>query len=171
MTIARWLLVLGSMVVIFGCATPERLTMPIPRGETWVKGSESQDRKRKVLLAEFVRKGETVQNWTELYSVVNLQLTEASPTREHFMEDLKGKMQQRCPEVEWKVIQQQSNALLYEWRITKCAPHPDQHEIARIVDGKSNRFKISYTAKVPELPEAKRKQWIDVLLHAQVRQP
>src|SRR5882672_6229420 len=156
--------VLGSILVIWGCATPKppenlMFTFPPKNKEEWVKGSESEDRKQKMFLVEFVRKGETVQNWTELFAVFNFLLRESSPTREQLMDDLKVRMQQRCPNVEWTLIEQRSSDLLYEWRITKCAPHPDQHEIARIVDGNSNRFKISYTAKVTELPEAKRKQW------------
>ena len=175
MKVTRWFCVLGSIFVLLGCATrktPESLmfTFPPKDKETWVKGSESEDRKQKTFLVEFVRKGETVKNWTELFSVFNLLLTESSPTREQLMDNLRARMQQRCPNVEWKLIEQRSNDLLYEWRITKCAPHPDQHEIARIVDGNSNRFKISYTAKVTELTETKRKQWTDILLRAEVKQ-
>jgi len=156
--------------VVAGERTPEHLLLSFPHGEEWVKGSESEDKRQMLFLVEYVRKGETVKNWTELYSLFNTLLTESSPTREQLMNKLRADMQQRCPNVEWKLIQQRSNELLYEWRITKCAPHPDQHEIARIMDGKSNRWKISYTAKVTGLPEAKRKQWIDLLLRPEVKQ-
>src|SRR5713101_3220729 len=138
MKTTRWFCVLGSILVILGCATPktpESLTFTFPpkNKEEWVKGSESEDRKQKMFLVEFVRKGETVQNWTALFSIFNFLPRESSPTREQLMDDLKAKMQQRCPNVVWKLIEQRSNDRLYELPLTKCGPHPDQHEIARIV--------------------------------------
>jgi len=117
-----------------------------------------------------VRKGESINNWTELFSIFNLPLTSSSPPREQLMNELKEKMQNRCPNVVWSVIQVGPNDILYEWRIVTCSPHPDQHEIARIVDGKQNRFRIAYTAKTTELSADKRKEWIDNLLAAKFEQ-
>jgi len=165
----RCVLLCAISIVGSGCATPESLNISLPKNEEWIVGNRSAVRGVSVL-NELVRKGESIDNWTELFSIFNLPLTPSSPPREQLMSELKEKMQNRCPNVVWSVIQVGPSDILYEWRIVKCSSHPDQHEIARIVDGKQNRFRIAYTAKTTELSADKRKVWIDKLLAAQVKQ-
>ena len=164
----RCVLLFAISVASSGCVTrvpQESLTFSVPKNEQWVVGNHSVVRGVSIL-NEMVRKGESIKKWTELFSIFNLPLTPSSPPREQLMSELKAKMQKRCPNVVWNAIQTGPSDILYEWRIAKCSPHPDQHEIARIMDGEVNRFRIAYTAKTTEMPADRRKEWMDILLAA-----
>jgi len=53
--------------------------------------------------------------------------------------------------------------MLYEWSIKGCPPAADQYEIARVVYGKFNVFRLAYVAKTSALPPEEREQWIKEL--------
>src|SRR2546425_9625710 len=80
----------------------------------------------------------------------------------------------RSPAMTWNVINRQfasdteEAGMLYEWTIKGCPPDADQHEIARVVYGKFNIFRLAYTAKTPALAPEKREKWIKELSTAKV---
>ena len=75
----------------------------------------------------------------------------------------------RCPKMTWNVINRQfaneteEAGMLYEWSIKDCPPDADQHEIARVVYGRFNVFRLAYVAKTPALAPEKREAWIKEL--------
>ncbi|HSQ06878.1 MAG TPA: hypothetical protein VLM84_04195, partial [Chromatiaceae bacterium] len=68
----------------------------------------------------------------------------------------------------WNVIKRDKNSILYEWQIKNCPGSPDQTEIARIIQGNENLWRLAYTAKTTNLSKQKRKDWIESLLFANV---
>lgn len=118
---------------------------------------------------EVVPEGQTVDNWTEMLTQHEYSKKVVPESPIAFMDELKAKMEQRCKNVVWDVLEQTSTSVLYEWRIRDCAPHADQHEIARMLDGQWNRFQIRYTKKVIEIPAETRRRWIESLSSAHVR--
>src|SRR2546422_3992237 len=44
-------------------------------------------------------------------------------------------------------------SILYESKFTNCPPHADQHEVARVIYGKSNIFRLAYVAKTQRSEE------------------
>jgi hypothetical protein len=92
-----------------------------------------------------------VQNWSELITIQNFANIKGSPHA--FFEGLKVLREKKCPgTTTWNVIDKDERSILYEWKAKPCAGFPEQHEISRIIDGKWNRFRIAYTAKVSEIP-------------------
>jgi hypothetical protein len=75
-------------------------------------------------------------------------------------------MEQRCPDVVWPVIQRQEKAILYEWWIANCPPHPDQHEIAHILEGEVTLWRPAYTVRGKAVSAELREQWITELAEA-----
>lgn len=120
-------------------------------------------------IQEFVRKGETIENWTELLTLMNFARTpSASPSPEAVMNEAKAKLEQRCPGVTWKVLERQETAILYEWQTADCPSSPNHRSVARVLDGKWNRWVLAYEIKVKDWPEAKRSLWIELLSKARV---
>lgn len=72
-------------------------------------------------------------------------------------------MGQRCPGVVWNIIREREDDILYEYHFVQCAGHPDQHEIARILYGRWNIWRIAYTQKGAPMGEQERLKWIEVL--------
>jgi hypothetical protein len=113
------------------------------------------------LLMEWVLQGEKAAAWTELISAQAFDKHQSKfPPPEAAMEQLKAVMRLRCPETIWQVLERRDDSILYEWRTTPCAVQPMQHQIARIFDGVKNRYRLAYTAKVPELVPDLRQAWI-----------
>jgi hypothetical protein len=144
----------------------ERLSFQLPLdGRQWKVGYKAEDRAQ--VIFEYVLQGETVENWTELVTIQSFDKQYIKfPPPETAMNLLKERMVQRCPTVEWNVNERTKESILYEWRIKNCPPNPDQMEIARLIEGKWNRYRVAYATKVSELPQRKRTDWIKSLREA-----
>lgn len=113
---------------------------------------------------EFVPKGESIENWTRLFTIQTLARTKSSPDDPiRMMTGLKGLMEKRCPNLFWKVISESNHDILYEYHFDNCPGQPSQHEISRILYGKWNIWRISYTQKGPPINEIERLKWIEAL--------
>ncbi|MBI3610959.1 MAG: hypothetical protein HY204_09705 [Nitrospirae bacterium] len=167
------------VILLAGCATGEHMTFsfkrPVP-GKEWKIGYQ-QELKDQYFIVEYIPSDETLNNWTKMVTIQNFGLkTRGQPTAysgktpEELMSDLKEKMEKRCSNTVWNVIEHGQNDVLYEWRIENCSPEPDQHEVARIFDGKWNRFRVAYVSKVKKLPDEERAEWIDNLKKARIEE-
>ena len=144
----------------------EGLRLSLPTDTKWVTGN-SQTIEGKYEINELIPEGETIQNWSELITIQNFASMSGTP--EQILEQLKVIREKACPgSTEWNIIDKNEHSILYEWRAKPCAGYPEQHEIARIIDGNWNRYRIAYTAKVTEIPTKKRTATIQGLSEATV---
>lgn len=126
--------------------------------------AHSHEEKGLYAIDEFVSKNETIDNWTKLVTVQNFAKKTASPADpKSMMIGLRQSMEQRCPGVVWNIIRERDDDILYEYHLIECAGHPDQHEIARILYGRWNIWRIAYTQKGPPMGEQERLKWVEAL--------
>ena len=133
----------------------------------WKIGHQTKDQNQ--IIVEFVRPDEKIDSWTELLTMQIIR----KPRSPEPLDDLVPKMHQdiskRCPKMTWNVINRQfaseteEAGMLYEWAVKDCPPDADQHEIARVVYGRFNIFRLAYVAKTSALAPEKREQWIKEL--------
>jgi hypothetical protein len=117
-----------------------------------------------VVIIEYVREGDDIRNWKELFTYHNSRLGRGKQTPEDDLNKLKAMREKECPgATQWNVIEQNESSILYEWQANPCLGWPEQHEIARIFHGKHNLFMLRYTAKVHELEPDTRAAWIKTL--------
>src|SRR5262245_42266803 len=136
-----------SLVFFAGCATPGHDSLSFRFSEAhWQPGS-TQAVQGMFAIDEFVRPGETLQNWTELLTIQRFHKRFVAQPPETLMYELKTRMEQRCPGVVWQVIRRQEKSILYEWQIATCPSHPAQHEIARLLDGEVTLWRLAYTVR------------------------
>jgi len=134
-------------------------------GSDWKTASATE--KHGQLMMEFVRNGDDINNWKELFTYQNFAKGKQTP--EEFLNKLKALREKECPGATvWNVIEQNESSILYEWRAKPCLSWPEQHEVARIILGKHNLFILHYVAKVPELAPDTRTKWIKTLEDATV---
>ena len=144
----------------------ERIKFSFDDGE-WQLGYQHEDSQHKIM--EFVRKGETVNAWSELVTMQNFALTPKDRPRTEMYAALMWLRERECPgSTVWHLIDLDEKSILFEWQATPCAGWPNQHEISRYLDGKWNRYRLAYTAKVRELPAEKRALWIRDLSAARI---
>ena len=135
--------------------------------KAWVVGHQAKSQSQ--IVVEFVHPNEKIDNWTELMTMQVLRKPKSPEPIDALVTRMHQDMSKRCPAMKWNVINRQfasdteEAGMLYEWSIKGCPPDADQHEIARVVYGKLNVFRLAYVAKTSALPPEKREQWIKEL--------
>jgi len=110
-------------------------------------------------IREFIPENESINNWSKMITVQFKSGRKDSPKL--FMETLKISMEKQCKNTIWKIIKKNNNSILYEWRISNCEHHSDQHEIARLLRGNDGLHRTAYTEKIKEISTMKRQEWIE----------
>ncbi len=152
-------------LALFACSTPLE-TVRIPASvEGWVV-AHAQDKAGTGNITEFIRGGQTLQNWSEMITIQFLENTKTSPA--DFMAQLEKAMRERVPSVNWKVIAGDEESILYEWQFSGVAKQPDQHEIARLLRGNDGLHRVAYTKRGAPLSSEGRMEWIGYLRGAAV---
>jgi|HubBroStandDraft_4_1064222.scaffolds.fasta_scaffold749658_1 hypothetical protein len=162
----RFLRVLAVALALVSCATQlETATFHVPDGVGKWKAAFASERRGRTL-AEFVPQDESIDNWSRLLTVQFIEQQGLSPMES--MAQLRATMQSRCPRSSWKIVQQDSTSVLYEWSIAGCGSNSDQHEIARLLKGNDGIQRIAFTRKGAELEPSEREQWIKTFSEAYV---
>lgn len=121
-------------------------------------------------LAEFIRQGDDIDHWRELLTIQSFDAkSSGSASPEESLDAIKALREQRCPgATRWNVIETRPDSILYEWQARSCQGWPEQHEIAKILLGKYNRFWIHYVAKNYQLPSETRSAWIKAFAESKI---
>ena len=61
------------------------------------------------------------------------------------------------------MIEESPTSILYEWWIGGCVAAPDQHEVARVLDGHAGVHRVAFVAKGERMPDHLREEWIERL--------
>ena len=161
-----FLRVCAVLLALAGCATQlETATFRAPDDSGKWKAAGGSDRRGRTI-AEFVPQNESIDNWSRLLTVQFIERQGVSPVE--FMTQLRATMQNRCPGTAWRIVQQDSTSVLYEWSIAGCGANPDQHEIARLLKGNDGIQRIAFTRKGAELEPNEREQWVRTFSEAYV---
>ena len=119
------------------------------------------------VITEFIREGDVINNWKELLTIQRFPPLWGGPSPEDAFNKLKVIREKKCPGVtKWNIIDKDERSILYEWQATPCFGWPDQHEIARIIYGKYNRFVLHYALKTRQMSAEQRSKWIKKLSDA-----
>jgi len=118
---------------------------------------------------EFVRPGQTVENWTELVTVQRHRKTADLGSVDDQIAAHHTDLVARCPDSTVEVIRRTPDGVLYEAHVVNCQQGADEHGLARVFDGTSNRFLVSYAVRgaVAMTPE-RRAERIEKLMAVQM---
>ena len=117
------------------------------------------------VMTEYVVPPQVVQNWTELFSTQRLLATAHMPLRK-MVASLHEQTLRVNPNAKWHILYEDVDSILYEWRIEDSQGHPAQHEIARLIRGERDIYRVAYVAKVPALDKHTRNLWANLLQKA-----
>lgn len=128
--------------------------------------NQQRDAKAGLNLAEYVRKGDTLEDWDELLTVQSFALKRwGGGSPDEVLEATRRAREQACPDITtWNVIARDAHRVVYEWHTSApCMGQPPQREIAVIAVGKLERFRIAYTTKASAIAARDRALWVQVL--------
>lgn len=119
-------------------------------------------------VAEWVRNSESVQDWTRLFTVQRM-FRRGGATRAHdLLKKIEADLKRVCPNAEVKIVRDGAKDLVYEWSIPEGERLAAQHELARIVIGKTDAHRIAYTGRGAQMPSDERARWLKELGEARL---
>ena len=132
-----------------------------------LSSSGAQDAGRgKGTLTEWVRAGEEDADSDDLISIQFLEGRKGSAIEAvHQLFQLQNA---KYSSVQHAVLEQDDFSVLYEWLLIGSDPHPDQHEVARMIEGHQGLHRVAYVHKGGRLTEAERAEWMDLLRSSKV---
>ena len=165
------------LIIFIRCASslrssspPESLIMPFTfEGGTqaWSVGHETGNAVLRVV--EFVRPGETIDNWTELVTVQTFNKAVDIGSVENQVAEFRRNLTARCSEATLEPIPEHAADLLYESRVTNCKVGDDEYNLTRIVEGRANRFIVQYAVRrTKTMTPERRAEWIPKLSAVQI---
>ena len=123
-----------------------------------------QDESEHSILAEYVTNGESVKNWTQLFTYQQMRKPlPAEVTPENFAEHIDAGLKSKDITYRFSVLNASENEAMIEFRIT--SPRKlQQDELQRIIKKKDGIFiMIHYVIKKPDMGSAARAAWVENL--------
>ncbi len=116
---------------------------------------------------EYTLPSEQVQNWRELVTVERLLgLADKKVSPRQVMASIKKRIQSIDPKAEWNVLKDDDGDVVYEWRFSENDDRPPHHEMARLLEGKHDIYRIAYATRSGI--GSKRDEWADLLNSAKL---
>ena len=114
---------------------------------------------RIVTSAEYVLPHEQIQNWSEL---VNIQRLHGQANRgaslKQIVEEMMASLKKTNPDRQFRILDEKSASILFEWKTTGGENSAPQHEIVRVFSGPVDVHRMAYVKKVTSLMEEEAKQ-------------
>ena len=124
---------------------------------------------RAQILTEYLRPGQSLRNWEEMFNVQRLiGLSAQHVTPAQLMDTIKQKLSEGYPDFHFQVLMNDDESAMFEWRIPAKDQRQAQHEIVRLFAGRNDIHRIAYVRHIPELSPEDRSQWVDILKAAQL---
>jgi hypothetical protein len=121
-------------------------------------------------ITEYVLPDETVNGWTELVSVQTFPGAQETTALASVVGVFKDKLLKECPDALWRILKESQDEVLHEWKTTGCRGWDNQHEIAKLMKGKSAIYRVSYANRSLPLEDEKRAQWVELVGAARIEE-
>ena len=113
---------------------------------------------------ELTRNGEQIQQWTELFSKQRFPLiSKTKATVDGMVKAMHNSLKATDPNVEFNVISQSPSEVHYHWVSHPTEGNPAQHEVAKIIKGQKDFYRIAYVKKTDRLSETELAKWNRVI--------
>ncbi len=130
----------------------------------WVVGS--QGGANGGFVREYVLTDELITRWT---SLVTSQHTIGVVGARIAMTSMMITLARDCPDAQLNIIEESSDAIMFEWWHQGCGGHPAQHEIRRIITTNRGTHMLAFVEKTTRLDAKRREQWIALLRAAKLK--
>lgn len=152
----------------FGGSGPYQEGIVIPFvSEAWEVGYSAENEVQRVV--EYVRPGQTVENWLELVTVQTFNKAAGVGSVEDSLSVYRRDLLSRCPDSKVNILRQSSADVVYEAYVMGCAEGPEEHVLARVLDGAFNRFVVQYSVReAATMAPSRQTDWIEKLMSVQI---
>lgn len=117
-------------------------------------------------LSEYIPEGQSMAQWSELYTVQRIHGIAQKQTAQALMQQMEQKLKERNPNVEFAVIAEAENDVLFQWRDAGGKDRQPQHEIVRMLAGSRDLHRLAYSQRVAQIPTESAQRWVGILRNA-----
>ena len=153
--------VVPFLLLAAACETPvETVVVPFPTG--WKVGHELDLGAGLGTMEAWIPTDENIEDWSE---IISIQLLEELQGRrvDELVAQIFADQKARYAHVDTAVIEEDEWSVLYELFQHDSPPHPDQHEVARMIEGNMGIHRVSYLRKGPRMSDEEREIWVGLL--------
>ncbi len=113
---------------------------------------------------ELTANGEKIQAWTELFSKQRFPLmSRTGASVKGMLESIQKSLVAVDPNVEFTVLSKSPSEAHYHWITRATKNNPAQHEIAKIIKGQKDFYRIAYVKKTERLSKQEFAKWSKVI--------
>jgi hypothetical protein len=141
------------------------LSVPLEEG-TWVVGFRDMNAPGE--LVEYVRRGESVDNWTEMFSERTLPDLQKTSTPGDSFADYKKTIKENCPDAKWTLIEDSSADVVYQMTPGTCEESRPAYEIGRFMSGGRALYQLLWQSKSQTVDQKQKDAWISTLTSSEV---
>ena len=151
---------------------PKKPAVPLGRldwkpgdDQKWTVGFRMANKVK--VLNEYVRVGETVQDWRELTTFEFWPKMRARLDAAKFVDSFRKRLEQIAKaegaKFTWNILAKNASKVVYEWTISGGAKRRAERELATMINAERDIYRIAYTCKGLESDAERRAGWIDAL--------
>lgn len=132
--------------------------------DSWYSANKEMNRQLRIY--EYVRKGEQIEEWSELVTTQHIFLS--SPTRNlrRFADRMKEALKNDCRGVDWDYLKKRSEMIRYEWKHDGCNGEPPQHVLGKLETSEIGIHSIQYAMKSKQIPDEDYAHWNSLIVAA-----
>ncbi len=113
---------------------------------------------------ELTRNGEPIQQWKELFSKQRFPMMSSTDATVKGMADsMHESLKRTYPNIHFVILSETPTSIVYHWRTTPTKSRPAEHEVAKIIKGKKDFYRVAYVKKTEKLADAEFKKWSKVI--------
>ena len=121
------------------------------------------------LFLEYVLKGESIEDWSELITIQKFSSTDNVHQVEDYLNQFKISLQKSINgKLDFQVLKKETNDALYEFQLVDDKNQPDQYELGYILKKDSNIWFFHYANKTRKISDNNKKKWSAVLMSNQL---
>jgi len=118
---------------------------------------------------ELTLKSEEIQNWSELFSKQRFpMMSQTGGSVEGMVDAMHQSLKATDPNVEFTILAKSPDAIVYHWMTHATDDHPPQHEVAKIIKGQKDFYRVAYVKKTDRLGDSEFKHWCKVIGEARL---
>jgi hypothetical protein len=96
------------------------------------------------------------------------QLVEQGVSGRQWMEQMQRAAKRANPDIEWNVLEETDDRLIYEWRQAQAESWPARHEIALVMTDARDLHHAAYSDAVNQLTDESKQEWLEIFSTAKL---
>ncbi len=148
-------------LLVTSCASTYEETVTFSDKDMQNWGTEFTDLRRAGSTVEFVPPGQTVKDWSEMFTIQIIKRKDISPTEA--IASMRERIKGVCPDVSFLTIARGPYSSTYEFWTLGNETFDAQHELGRFLVGDEGLHRVAYAKKVPRMDAATRANWLAMI--------